>query len=807
MKIPISWFKEYVNIDCGPKALADAFTMSGTKVEKIEYLGQDITNVVVGRIDKISPHPNADKLVVTAINIGAENTVQIVTGATNINEGDIVPVALHGANLAGGLKIKKGKIRGEASDGMLCSVEELGFSQSDYPEAPEDGIYIFGTQPPLGSDAREALGMLDTVLEFEITSNRPDCYSAVGLAREAAAALNTPLRLNDYSQADETEGPMAVEIKNPDLCPRYIAKVVKNVKIGPSPQWMRRRLIAAGLRPVNNIVDITNYVMLEYGQPMHAFDIGAIDGHIVVRNANEGEIVTTLDGEARKLSADMLVIADKTKAVGIAGIMGGEFSKINEDTTTILFESANFDGPNIRRTAKKLGIRTDSSGKYEKGLDPALSLLAVNRACGFVEEFSCGEVVAGSTDIYPNPRKTRVVEFDPGRINALLGIDISTAQMDGLLARVGIEAANGRAMIPTWRNDIQIWQDLAEEVARLFGYENIPAAVASSSNVGKKTARQIMEQELAELALALGFSQGVSYSFESPHTADKLRMAADSPLRDAVAIINPLGEETSIMRTTMLNSMLTSLAANFAKRNDTASLFEIAKVYRKGADGELPTEMRHMAMGYYGPKDFFHLKGAMEAVCESFGISHEGFAADANLPFFHPGRCGRLFVEERPVATCGQIHPEVTANYDIGRPVYVLVFYLDTLFELADRNKTFAPLPRYPGANRDLALVVDNAVTNGQLLAEIRGNGGKFLQNASLFDVYQGENLPLGTKSLAYNLHFRAADRTLTEKEIEKATQKILAALDAAFGAKRRDLVASQKPEDRNQKEMPVKTG
>ncbi|MCL2397920.1 MAG: phenylalanine--tRNA ligase subunit beta [Defluviitaleaceae bacterium] len=788
MKIPISWLKDYVNIDCDVKTLADRLTMSGSKVEKIEHLGADITNVVVGRIAAILPHPNADKLVVTHVDIGETEHKQVVTGATNLKEGDYIPVALHGANLAGGLKIKKGKIRGEASDGMLCSIEELGYTQADYPEAHPDGIYVFAQPQPLGADARFILGLLEDVLEFEITSNRPDCYSIVGMARETAATLGTPLQLPEIPVADDdTTGIIGVEIKNAELCPRYIARVVQNVRIEPSPQWLRRRLINAGLRPVNNIVDITNYVMLEYGQPMHAFDIRAIDGHVVVRNAADGEKITTLDGVERTLDADMLVIADTTKAVGIAGIMGGEHSKITDDTTTILFESANFYGPNIRQTAKRLGVRTDSSAKYEKGLDPNLSLISVNRACQLVQELACGDVLPGMVDCHPSPRLPGRVPFDAEKINALLGINASHQEMADIFSSLGICLDGDTAIIPTHRNDIKLWQDLAEEVARIYGYDNIPTAVASSSNVGKKSQSQLMEQQLTDTMVALGFCQSLSYAFESPKVFDKLLIPTDSPLRDTVRIINPLGEDTSVMRTTMLSSMLTSLSTNNAKRNEEAALFEIAKIYHPNAiKTELPDERQHLIAGYYGPKDFFHIKGIMEAVADTFGVPTTNFAAETTLPFFHPGRCGRLYVDDVAVATIGQVHPAVAANYDISRPVYLAVFYLEKFFAAANLNKTYTPLPRFPESYRDIAVVVDNAVINGDLIANIRKNGGKYLRQLQLFDVYTGDNVPTGTKSMAYNLTFRADDRTLTDEEISGAMAKIVAALEATLGAKLR---------------------
>ena len=793
MKIPISWLKDYVDIDCDVKTLADKMTASGSKVEAIEHRGAEITGVVVGKIAQISSHPNADKLVIAQVDIGGDAPVQIVTGATNLTEGDYIPVALAGANLADGLKIKKGKIRGEVSDGMLCSVEELGASRTEYPEAPEDGIYIFAEPQPLGADARPILGLLDDVIEFEITSNRPDCYSVIGLAREAAATLNYELRITNYELKEEGSGVvrhlMDVKIENPELCPRYAARVVQNVKIGPSPQWMRTRLAAAGLRPVNNIVDITNYVMLEYGQPMHAFDIGAIEGGcIIVRNAEEGEKITTLDGEERVLDVDMLVIADTKKAVGIAGIMGGEFSKITDDTTTILFESANFNGPNIRQTAKRLGVRTDSSGKYEKGLDPNLALTCVNRAAALVELLAAGDVVPGIIDRYPAPRVEGQVPFTTEKINALTGLELTCAQMDEYFVRLGITVQDNVATVPTYRADIQIWQDLAEEVARLHGYDKIPTIIASSSNVGKKSGPQQMEERLSDTMVTQGFCQALTFAFESPKAFDKLGLAADSPLRNAVRITNPLGEDTSIMRTTMLNSMLTSLSTNFAKRNEEAALFEIAKVYHPNETADLPDEKKILMIGYYGRKDFFHIKGVVETVAEQFGIegTAQQFIAEKNLPYFHPGRCGNLFVNDSLIATFGQVHPAVAGAYEIDRETYLAYFYVDALFAQANLAKAYVLLARFPEISRDIAVVVEDRMINSDIMNVIRKSGGKHLRNLQLFDVYTGENVAADTKSMAYSLVFRADDRTLTDEEIAKTMSKILEALQDSFGAQLR---------------------
>jgi phenylalanyl-tRNA synthetase beta chain len=793
MKIPISWLKDYVNINCDTAALADKMTASGTKVEAVEHRGADISGVVVGKIIEITQHPNADKLVITQVDIGGDNPTQIVTGATNLTAGDYIPVALSGANLADGLKIKKGKIRGEISDGMLCSVEELGSSRTEFPEAPEDGIYVFGEPHPPGADAMPILGLLDDVLEFEITSNRPDCHSVIGIAREAAAVLNGELKIENGELKEEGSGIvrhlMDVEIKNPDLCPRYIARVVQNVKIGPSPRWMRNRLVAAGLRPVNNIVDITNYVMLEYGQPMHAFDINAIKGHIIVRNAEEGEKITTLDGEERILSPDILVIADTEKAVGIAGIMGGEFSKITEDTATILLESANFNGPNIRRSAKGLGLRTDSSGKYEKGLDPNLALDCVNRAAQLIEQLGAGDVVPGMIDRYPAPPAEGKVPFTTEKINALIGMELTCAQMDEYFARLGITVQDNVATVPTHRADIQIWQDLAEEAARLHGYDKIPTVVASSSNVGKKSQVQQMEERLCDVMVAQGFCQALTFSFESPKVFDKLGIGADSHLRRAVRITNPLGEDTGIMRTTMLNSMLTSLGTNFAKRNGEAALFEIAKIYHpKEYPTDLPDEKKILIIGYYGEKGFFHVKGIVETVAEQFGFDgiSQNYIAEKSLPFFHPGRCANLFVDDVTLATFGQVHPAVAGAYEIDREAYLAYFYADELFARANLAHSYVPLARFPEISRDMALVVQDRVPNGDLMKIIRKNGGKHLRNLQLFDVYTGEKVAAGTKSMAYNLVFRADDRTLTDEEIAKTMNKIVVALGDAYGAQLR---------------------
>ncbi|MCL2353033.1 MAG: phenylalanine--tRNA ligase subunit beta [Defluviitaleaceae bacterium] len=817
MKTPFSWLKSYVDIDLDIKDFCEAMTMSGSKVEKIHHMGADITNVVVGRIEEIVKHPDADKLVVTQINIGEAENKQIVTGATNVNVGDYVPVALHGANLAGDLKIKKGKIRGEASDGMLCSVEELGYTRSDFPEAPEDGIYIFEEPQTLGMDARVALGILEDVIEFEITSNRADCYSVIGLAREAAATLGVALKVCEpkveLKTVDAVEG-IGVEIAS-ENCNRYIAAVVKNVKIAPSPQWLRSRLMAVGIRPINNIVDITNYVMLEYGQPMHAFDIRAVEGgKIVVRDGAEGEKITTLDEIERKLDADTLVIADGVKAIGIAGIMGGDASKINDDTTTVLFESANFNGPNIRQSSKKLGLRTDSSGKFEKGLDPNMSITCIKRALELVAELGCGDVAGEIVDAYPMPIAAHNIEIphgrhpvldtgspygdglreiadqvrndNPNRISSLLGVNITIDEISKLLAPLGVTITGNVATIPTWRRDLNLWQDIAEEVARLYGYDNIPAVVISSTNAGGKTTSQKMEDLAVSTMTALGYSQMLSYAFESPKVFDKLLLSDKCRFRKTVNIINPLGEDTSIMRTVQVNGLLASLATNYNRRNPQARLFEIIKTYTPAENTtDLPMETRWLvAGGFGGDIDFYDAKGVVEAITRAFGVEDKAiFAPYAVMPFMHGGRTASASLSDIELGYCGQLHPQVMKNYDIGATPYLVVINFDLLCENAQLDKVYKALPKYPAAQRDIALVVKDEVLHGELVEAIKRAGQKILKDVQLFDVYKGKGVDDGFKSMAYNLTFRADDRTLTDEEITKSIDKILLAAKEGFDA------------------------
>ena len=792
MKIPMSWLNEYVDIDCNISKFSDKMTMSGSKVEAVEHIGKDITNVEIGKIIKIERHPDADKLVVTQIDIGKDEPIQIVTGATNVFEGAFVPVALHRSVLAGGVKITKGKIRGMASNGMLCSVEELGFTRNDYPEAPEDGIYIFQEDQVLGANPLEALEMLEDVVEFELTSNRPDCYSVLGMAREVSATFNKPLRYPNIELKESAEGDIckmiSVEIENSELCPRYIARVVKNVKIGNSPQWLRHRLTASGIRPINNIVDITNYVMLELGQPMHSFDIDSIAGRkIIVRNAKEGEVFTTLDGIERKLDENMLVIADPEKAVAIAGVMGGENSKISDTAEVVLFESANFNGSNVRLTSKKLNLRTDSSSKFEKGLDPNLAELAVNRAVQLVEMLGCGEVVAGTVDCYPNKRDPWKVKYSTDKINSLIGISLTDEEIVSHLEKLGIKSDGKEATIPTFRSDLVIEADIAEEVARMYGYDKIPQTLPRASTAGKKSSEQKVEDIIKNTCVALGLSEALLYSFESPKVFDKLNLSENSALRNTIKISNPLGEDFSVMRSTALNGILVSLSTNYNRRNEKAMLFEIGKVYVPDTLPleSLPQEISMLTIGMYGDKDFYDIKGMVEEIANVLSINIS-FKAKSDIDSLHPGRSAIVLCDDQEIGYLGEIHPQVLDNYEIGTKAYTAILNVDELIKLAKLDTKYKPLPKYPASVRDIAMLVKEDVFVADIEAVIRRNAGKILEDVILFDVYQGKQIEEGYKSVAYTIKFRASDRTLTEEEISTAMDKILKKLEEEVGAQLR---------------------
>jgi len=799
MDISMSWLKDYVDVDTDIRDYVEDITRSGSKVEGWTDIAAEIENVVVGKVESIEKHPDADKLVITHINIGKEENLQIVTGATNLYVGAYVPVALSGSTLAGGVKIKKGKLRGVESNGMLCSVEELGYDRHDFPEAPEHGIYIFPEEQELGMNAVEAMDLRDQAVEFEITSNRPDCFSMVGLARETAATYKKEFRYPEITVKEEAEGDInemiSVEIKNPDLCPRYIARVVKNVKIGPSPRWMRKRLRSVGIRPINNIVDITNYVMAEMGQPMHAFSIDTIaDRKIIVRNANEGEPFTTLDGVERQLQPSMLVISDPEKAVAVAGVMGGENSMITGDTAAVLFESANFDGPNVRITAKKLGLRTDASSKYEKGLDPNLCEAAVNRAVQLVEMLGVGEVVKGMVDCYPKKRETWKLSYSPEWINKFLGTDISEEEMIDIFERleIKVDRENRELTIPTFRPDLEAQADIAEEVARFYGYANIVPTLASGTpTVGKRSYEQTITAIVKQAMLSNGLSEGMMYSFESPKVFDKLLIPEGDKLRDTVTISNPLGEDFSIMRTTTLNGMLTSLSTNYNRRNEEAGLFEVAKVYLPKAVPvtELPDEPRKLTFGMYGPNvDFFAAKGITEYVAHVLGMDEKvEYTVKKDIPWMHPGRTAEITADGNVLGYVGEIHPLVASNYGIGTKVYVCVMDMKALEDNAELVKVYKPLPKFPAVTRDISLVVKDSVYVKDIEKCIKAKGGKLVEKVTLFDVYQGSHIEKGFKSVSYSITFRAADRTLVDSDVNSAMEKILAALEKEMNAVLRD--------------------
>ncbi|MCL2014871.1 MAG: phenylalanine--tRNA ligase subunit beta [Defluviitaleaceae bacterium] len=801
MDIPVSWLKSFVGIDVPVRQFMDDITMTGTTAESLTAVGVQLDKIVVGKMLEITKHPNADKLLITKVQI-AENLppLQIVTGATNLNVNDYVPVALDGAVLADGTIIKKGNLRGELSDGMLCSIEELGYTKQDYPESPENGIYVFAEPQPLGADVREILQLVDNIVEFEIYSNRADCQSVLGIAREIAATYGKPLAMPQIQLKEQASGTAAdfvkVDINNETLCQRYIARVVKNVVIKPSPQWLRRRLTLSGIRPINNVVDITNYVMLEYGQPLHAFDIDNIaDQHIVVRNAKAGEKFVTLDGTERQLDETMLVIADPQKAVAIAGVMGGENSKVTGTASAVLFESANFDATNIRLTSRKLGMRTDSSAKFEKGLDPNLPLTAINRAMELIEELNCGEVVPNMVDKYPNPRTPQTVAYNFGNINQKLGLNLSAKKMEELLALLDISAADGVAVVPTFRPDITSEADIAEEVARMYGYDKIPIShVVDGITGGGKTAEQKAEDTIKTLLAALGYSEALTTSFEGQKIFDKLKIPQDSPLRNAVTINNPLGEDFSIMRTSPLNGILQSLATNFNRRNDYARLFELTKVYLPNEtpsqpENQLPNEPIYLTIAAYDKRkmDFFDIKGDLEELFRVLGIKSAGFSANANVPQMHPGRTADVILSETVIGQLGELHPDIAADYEIGTRAYIAVLQLAPIIAAINRTPKYVPLPKFPAIVWDISLQVQEDIAVAALSQAIKEQAGSLLADITLFDVYQGTQLAENFKSVSYTLTFRADDRTLTADELAVPKNAILQHLQANFGATLRD--------------------
>lgn len=798
MNTSLSWIKAYVpDLDVTAQEYTDAMTLSGTKVEGYEELDADLSKIVVGQIEKIEKHPDADKLIICQVNVGAE-TIQIVTGAPNVHEGDKVPVVLDGGRVAGGhepgsrvkggIKIKKGKLRGVESCGMMCSIEELGSNRDMYPEAPEEGIYIFPENTEVGADAVEVLGLHDVVFEYEVTSNRVDCFSVVGIAREAAATFGKefyPPVVTPTGNDEDASDYIKVTVKNTDLCPRYCARVVKNIKIGPSPEWMQRRLASVGIRPINNLVDITNYVMEEYGQPMHAYDLDTIeDREIIVRTAAKGEKFITLDGQERQMDESVLMICDGRKSIGIAGIMGGENSMITDDVHTMLFEVACFDGTNIRKSSKKVGLRTDASGKFEKGLDPNNAQAAIDRACQLVEEMGAGEVVGGMVDVYAEKREPVRITFQPDEINVLLGTDISAEDMLGYFEKIGLsyEKETNEVIIPTFRQDLLRTADLAEEVARFFGYDNIPTTLPSGeSTMGKLPFKLRVEDIAKEIAEFCGFSQGMTYSFESPKVFDKLQIPEDSELRRVVEIMNPLGEDYSIMRTLPLNGMLSSLATNYNRRNKNVRLYELANVYlpKELPLKELPEERMQFTLGMYGDGDFYSMKGVVEEFLEKAGLHEkETYDPAGNRPYLHPGRQANILYAGNVIGYLGEVHPDVADAYGIGERAYIAVLDMPEVTKYATFDRKYTGIAKYPAVTRDISMVMPKEILAGQVEEVIEAKGGAYLESYALFDVYEGAQIKAGYKSLAYSIVFRAKDKTLEDAEVTEAMERILKTLE-----------------------------
>ena len=795
MKLNRKWLnEEFVDLSGVPdREFVETMTIAGQKVETYERLDAELRNVVVGRVVSITRHTNSDHMWVCQIDVGAGEPVQIVTGAQNVHEGDLVPVAQHNSWLPGGVHITKGKLRGEVSNGMLCSLKELGLTLNDFPYAIEDGIWILQEDCKPGDDINTVIGNDDTVVDFEITNNRPDCYSILGLAREAAAAFNKPMRHHDPvvrgGAAGELSELLEVEVPAEDLCRRYTARMVRNVKIAPSPKWLRQRLRANGVRPINNIVDITNYVMLEYGQPMHAFDYRYVgSGKIIVRRSEPGEVLTTLDGNVRTLTPGMLVIADETKPIGLAGIMGGENSEIMDDTVDVVFESANFNGTSIRQTALALGMRTEASGKFEKNIDPLLTLPAVDRACELVELLGAGEVMDGVIDVLNDIPEPRTIELEPDRINALLGTDISEADMVEYLRRLEIPVEGHEIRVPSWRPDLVGMADIAEEVGRLFGYNNIPTTTfRGAATEGGYTEAMKLENRAGSLCRSLGYSEILTYSFVSPSIFDQIRLPEDSSLRNAMRIQNPLGEDASIMRTVALPSMLAILARNNAYHNDAVKLYELAKVYLPKPGQILPDEPKHLVLGTYGEHvDFFKMKGEIEAFLRGMNVPEARYTAEKHDPTFHPGRCARVSVGGVDLGCFGQIHPLVARSYGIDGEIFAAELNFTALLSLQLPEKTYTPLPKYPAVTRDIAVVCDEAVTVAALSDCIRAAGGKLLRSVELFDIYRGKGIASGSKSAAFRLTLRADDRTLTDADSDGVVSAVLAALEKELNAKLR---------------------
>lgn len=804
MNTPLSWIKAYVpDLTCTAKEYTDAMTLSGTKVEGYRELDKNLKDIVVGKILKIERHPDADKLIVCQVQVSEDgNIVQIVTGASNVSEGDKVPVVLAGGRVAAsahdggefpeGIPIKKGKLRGIESLGMMCSIGELGASKEMYPDAQEDGIYILSDNPAykeaaVGADAIEIMGLHDVVFEYEITSNRVDCFAVTGIAREAAATFGKPFIhpvVQETGNQEKAADYVSLEVKDTDLCLRYVGRVVKNIKTGPSPEWMQRRLAACGIRPINNIVDITNYVMEEYAQPMHAYDLNKVtDRKIVVRRAEEGERFQTLDGQTRELDSSMLMICDGEKAIGIAGIMGGENSKITDEATTLLFEAACFDGTNIRLSGKKLGMRTDAQAKFEKGLDPNNAMEAINRACQLIEELGAGEVVGGAVDVYPVVREPVRICYSPDKINQLLGTDISEDTMVEYFGNLDFQVNREKRelFIPTWRQDIHCMADIAEEVARFYGYDNIPTTLPNGeATMGGLSFKLRIEAVARTVAEKYGFCESMNYSFESPKVFNKLLLAEDDKLREAIVIANPLGEDYSIMRTVSLNGMLASLASNYNRRNKNARLYEIGNIYlpKELPLTQLPDERTTLTLGMYGSGDFFDMKGVVEEFLERTGLKDRpDYNPNAGKTFLHPGRQAEIIYDGTAAGYLGELHPDVADGYGIGEKTYVAVLDIPSIVEKAGFEVKYKGVARYPSISRDLSMVMEKGILAGQIEEAIRKKGGRLLEDVKLFDLYEGTQIKEGFKSMAYSVSFRAADRTLEDKEVGEIMDRILSEL------------------------------
>ena len=794
MNTSLSWIKAYVpDLDVTAQEYTDAMTLTGTKVEGFERLDKNLEKIVVGEILSIDRHPDADKLVICQVNVGDE-TLQIVTGAPNVHVGDKVPVVLDGGKVAGGhdggplpedgITIKAGKLRGVDSYGMMCSIEELGSDRNMYPDAPESGLYILPADAVPGEDAVALLGLRDTVFEYEITSNRVDCYSVLGIAREAAATFGKELKaplITKTGNSEDINDYLKVTVENTDLCKRYCARMVKNIHLAPSPKWLQHRLAASGIRPINNIVDITNYIMEEYGQPMHAFDYDLLAGHeIVVKCAKDGDVFQTLDGQERKLDHTVLMINDAEKEVGIAGIMGGENSKITDDVKTMVFECATFDGTNIRLSAKKVGLRTDASGKYEKGLDPNTAEEAVNRACQLIEELGAGEVVGGMIDVYPVKAEESRVKFQPEKINALLGTDIAPETMLQYMEKIELryDKETGEIVAPTWRQDIHCMADLAEEVARFYGYDKIGTTLPTGeATTGKLSYKLRVEQIARNVAEFCGFSEGMTYSFESPKVFDKLNIPAEDAARQTVVVSNPLGEDFSVMRTLPLHGMLNSLSTNYNRRNKNVRLYELANVYlpKSLPLTELPDERMQFTLGMYGDGDFFTMKGVVEEFFDKAGMhGRVSYDPEAGKTFLHPGRQAAILYEGDMVGYLGEVHPDVLDNYKIGEKAYVAVLDMPAVTPHTSFDRKYTGITKYPAVSRDLSMVVPKNILVGQIEEMIVQRGGKILESYNLFDIYEGSQILEGYKSVAYSITFRAKDHTLEEKEINGAMNKIL---------------------------------